>query len=43
MFGGLPGGSSGSGPATLVTLIVVAVITFGVFSGLTYMLFQVVP
>lgn len=43
MFAGLPGGSSGSGPATLVSLVVVAIITFGVFSGLTYMLFQAVP
>jgi hypothetical protein len=43
MLSGLPGGSSGEGPATIAGLILVAIVTLGGFALLTWMLFLATP
>lgn len=40
---GLPGGSSGEGPASLVSLLFVVVVTAAVLAGLVWFLFYAVP
>lgn len=43
MFSGLPGGSSGAGPATWAGILVVAIIALVGYAALTTFLFSAVP
>ncbi len=43
MYCGLPGGSSGEGPATIGGLLFVAACTVACVAGLLWLLFQTVP